>query len=244
MSLISPTNVVATPDTNSVDLTWDLVSGATSYNILYGTTTSYGNTKTFSTNSGTITGLTSGVIYNFAIQAVNESTISSNSYNVTSIPNISIPILEVYSATNNSVDLFWSDSLGATSYNIFYGTTASYGTTINNVTSTSSNVTGLTNGTLYYFTVQAVNSIETSGNSNQITAVTIPSAPTGLQVTSETSSSVSLSWAASPGATSYNILYGYGDIPNYETTLTYISNPPHTVSGLIPGTTYYFYSVR
>jgi hypothetical protein len=165
-----PTNVVATPSVNSVILNWVPVSGATSYNILYGTTTSYGNTKTVSTNSGTVIRLTPGIIYNFAIQAVKGSTISSNSSNVTSIPNSSTPTNVVATPGVNSVILNWVPVSGATSYNVLYGNTTSYGNT-KIVSTNSGTVIRLTPGIIYNFAVQAVNGSTISSNSSNVTSI-------------------------------------------------------------------------
>jgi hypothetical protein len=61
--------------------------------------------------------------------------------------------------------------------------------------------------------------------------VTPPAAPTGLTVTGTTASSVSLSWAASSGATGYNVYR------NGTRALTGITSTSATVSGLPASTT-------
>ena len=60
---------------------------------------------------------------------------------------------------------------------------------------------------------------------------TVPSAPTGLKVTATTSTTASLSWTASSGATGYKVLRG-GTVVGTTTGTTY------TDTGLTPGTTY------
>ena len=59
----------------------------------------------------------------------------------------------------------------------------------------------------------------------------VPSAPTGLAVTGTTSSSVSLSWSASSGATGYNVYRG-------GTKVASVSGTSYTDSGLAASTTY------
>jgi len=80
-------------------------------------------------------------------------------------------------AGNAQNALSWTASSGATSYNIYRGTTAGgeSGTAIANTSSTSYTNTGLTNGTAYYYKVAAVNSAGTSGMSNEQSGT--PTAP-------------------------------------------------------------------
>src|SRR3569833_1421334 len=67
-------------------------------------------------------------------------------------------------AGNTLVNLSWTGSTGATSYNVYSnGTLKKSG-----ITTTSPQITGLTNGPSYPFTVAAVNTAGTSGMSNQI----------------------------------------------------------------------------
>ena len=62
--------------------------------------------------------------------------------------------------------------------------------------------------------------------------VTVPPTPTGLTVTGTTSSSVSLSWNASAGATGYKVYRG--------TSVTTVTGTSATISGLNAATTYTF----
>ena len=75
------------------------------------------------------------------------------------------------SAGNAQVALNWTASSGATTYSIYRGTSSGNEVSVaTGVTSTSYTNTGLTNGTMYYFKVAAVNSYGTSGLSNEATA--------------------------------------------------------------------------
>ena len=67
----------------------------------------------------------------------------------------------------------WTASSGATSYNVYQGTTAgseSSTPVATGITATTYTVTGLTNGTPYYFKVKGVNSAGVSGYSNEASA--------------------------------------------------------------------------
>ena len=74
---------------------------------------------------------------------------------------------------NAQVSLSWTASSGATSYNVYRGTSAggeSSTAIVTGLTSTSYTNTGLTNGTGYFYKVAAVNSSGTSGMSNEASA--------------------------------------------------------------------------
>jgi uncharacterized repeat protein (TIGR02543 family) len=82
----------------------------------------------------------------------------------------------VATAGNGQTSLSWTASAGATSYNVYRGTTSGgEGSTpiATNVTAASYTDTGLTNGTAYYYEVKAVNTAGTSGYSNESSATPI-----------------------------------------------------------------------
>jgi IPT/TIG domain/Fibronectin type III domain/Cysteine-rich secretory protein family len=129
-----------------------------------------------------------------------------------------------------------------------YTVTSSPGglTTTVSGSSLSTVVSGLTLGTTYTFTVVATNSIG-SGNasppSNQITAVTVPSAPMGLVATAADGSAI-LSWTApSDGGSAIKAYvvtpYANGVSPGTPVTFTQ-PNQLEVVFGLTNGVTYTF----
>jgi hypothetical protein len=107
----------------------------------------------------------------------------------------------------------------------------------------STNVTGLTNGTSYTFTVTATNAIGTgpaSAPSNSVTPATTPDAPTNVSATGGVSSA-QVSWSA-PGfnggspITQYTVTSSPGGITATVNGSTLTAN----VTGLTNGTTYTF----
>ncbi len=147
-------------------------------------------------------------------------------------------------AGNAQVSLSWNASAGATSYNVLRSTTngGSYTTIATLVATTSYTDTGLTNGTTYYYVVQAVNSAGTSPNSNQASATptcSAPAAPTGLSPTPR-NAQVSLSWTASSGAASYNVKRSTISSGPYTTVAAGVTTTSYTDTGLTNGTTYYY----
>jgi Malectin domain/Carbohydrate binding module (family 6) len=147
---------------------------------------------------------------------------------------------------NGQVNLIWNVSTGATSYNVYRGTSSG----VESATPIATGVTGsnytdstVTNGTTYYYKVAAVNTGGTSGLSNEASAlpkVVPPNAPTSPSATAGFGN-VTLSWSASQGATSYTIYRGTsaggeGSTP-YATGITGTSFTDNNVTA---GTTYYY----
>ncbi|PJB31402.1 MAG: hypothetical protein CO109_10135, partial [Deltaproteobacteria bacterium CG_4_9_14_3_um_filter_65_9] len=182
-----PSNVRASAGDNQATVSWDNVAGAISYNIYYGT--SAGVTKASvdniigATSPRVETGLANGTTYYFIVTALNLNGESSASFEVSATPTATpppdAPSLTSATAGNAKVTLAWGAVVGATSYNVYYGTatgvTKASGTPINGVTSSPYDVTGLTNGTPYFFIVTAQGTGGESAASNERSAT--PTAP-------------------------------------------------------------------
>jgi hypothetical protein len=155
---------------------------------------------------------------------------------------------------NAQVSLIWAPSANTTSYNLYYGTTAGVtpanGTKVPGIATNSQTQPGLINGTPYYFVVTAVNTSGESAPSSQVAATPnapvaapagIPAAPSALSAAGG-NAQVSLLWALSPGATSYNLYYSTtAGVPLANRTRVAGMTPnPYMQPGLTNGTPYYF----
>jgi hypothetical protein len=127
---------------------------------------------------------------------------------------------------DGQVAVSWTNDTEATSYNIYYSTSATFTTTSDSTkiagATNGQAVTGLTNGTPYYFAVTAVNlggesPISTIKTSTPAAAVQIPSNPTGVNATSTTAGQAKVIWAPVGNATSYNIYYYHPPTPGSVT---------------------------
>ena len=132
-----------------------------------------------------MSGLTNGTEYFFTVEATNGGGSSGPSSEVHATPEPPAPAAPSgvsASAGNGSASVSWSSDSGATSYKVFEATSPggeSYGgaaaCTASAPTDTCT-VNGLTNGTEYYFTVEAANGGGSSGPSSEVHAT--PEAPT------------------------------------------------------------------
>jgi len=161
------------------------------------------------------------------------------------------PVNLIADGGTGQVALSWDAVGNATSYNLYYSTSAGL-TTANatkqaNVTSPYV-LTGLAAGTTYYFVVTAVNGSgegTASGVASATTAaaqpiVVAPAAPANPIATGGTNQ-VSVSWGAVASATSYNVYYATSNGVT-KSTGTKIANAtsPMVQTGLTAGTTYYY----
>lgn len=240
----APVGLAAEPGDTIVGLSWAATSGASSYSV-------YRDSSEIVSGLTSInyldTGLTNGVEYVYAVSASNaagESLLSSTvSATPTEPPPPPAPTWVSVTPDDTFVQLEWTASAGATSYDLARSTTAGgpY-TTIASPTITEYTDAGLANGTMYYYVVSAVSSSGTSAPSTETSATPAPppppSSPTNV-IANAGDAEIALSWSASPGATSYtakrSLSVGgpYTDIANVTVT-------NYTDTGLNNGTTYYY----
>ena len=174
----------------------------------------------------------------------NSSNPGGNGSNPTGTTVPSTPTGLMATAGNAQVILSWTTSANATSYNLKRSTTTGgpY-TLLSSPTAASSTDTTVTNGTTYFYVVSAVNSAGEGANSSEVSArptapAQVPATPTGLMATAA-NAQVSLTWAASATATSYNVKRSITTGGPY----TKISSPTatnFTDINLTNGTTYFY----
>lgn len=93
--------------------------------------------------------------------------------------------------TNNSIQLSWANSTGATNYTVYYSSSACLGSGLAQVTATSSPfvINGLSPSTTYYFNVTASNNCGTSSYSNCTSNTTLSNCTTPANPSNPTSNS-------------------------------------------------------
>jgi len=172
-----PTQLVATPSSGQVSLTWAASNRAVTYNVYRGTASGHESASAIATGLSspafTDTGLPGGGAYYYVVNAVNVSGLSSASNEAKATTPLDVPTNLNAGAGNGQIGLTWAASSNATSYNVYRGTStgAESATPIaTGVGSPTYTDTGLTNGTTYYYTVKAVTAAATSAASSEASA--------------------------------------------------------------------------
>ncbi|XP_061101229.1 LOW QUALITY PROTEIN: receptor-type tyrosine-protein phosphatase eta [Conger conger] len=179
-----------------------------------------------------VSNLNPGTSYNLT---VNCSTECCN-LQVTTRPDV-IRNLSVTEITTSSVSLSWTEPQGKSSvYRVEWNDSS---VAMNETTSqTSMNITGLTAGAQYVFSVYAVaEDNQTAGDSVSQTQYTRPDVIRNLSVTEITTSSVSLNWTEPQGKSSvYRVEWNDSSVAMNETT----SQTSMNITGLTAGVQYMF----
>ncbi len=170
LSAISSSNITSSSET----ITWT-TNEASSSQIEYGTTTSYGSSTTLNSNmvtshSVTISGLAGSTTYHFEVVSTDASgnqAVSSDFTFTTPVPDLTPPVLSAITSTSitaTSATITWTTNEASDSQ-ANYGGSSSYGssTTLNTalVTTHSVTITGLLPSTTYHYDVL---SHDASGN--------------------------------------------------------------------------------
>src|SRR5271157_3845472 len=267
-----PTGLTATAGNTQVVLTWiaptnDGGSPIVNYQVFKGTTSNgefWIANVSASLLTYTATGLTNGQIYYFYVEAINVMGSSAPSTEVNATPAsqpITVPGAPTdltATAGNAQVVLNWiapANDGGSpiVNYQVFKGTTPNGESWLANVSASllTFTATGLTNGQIYYFYVEAINVMGSSAPSTEVNAtpasqpITVPGAPTDLTATAG-NAQVVLNWIAPAndgGSPIVNYQVFKGTTPNGESWLANVSASllTFTATGLTNGQIYYFY---
>ena len=220
-------------------LTWNAVSGATSYKVYRATSQkgTYSLLGTVTTTSYTNTGAKAGTTYWYKVKAVNSAGESAYS-NVVSGKTTVTTLTMGHSASSGKPQLTWKAVSGAASYKV-YRATAKNGaySVINTTNALTYTNTGAALGTIYYYKVEALNAAGKSlGFSDVVEGKVAPVLAVGY---SSVSGKPQLTWKAVPGATEYQVYRstqqnsGYSKI-NTTTSTSYVN------TGAKANTTYYY----
>lgn len=235
----------------SLTITWNTNEEATTQ-VEYGATTNYGTLTTLNaaldlSHSVTIAGLTAGTTYHFRARskdAAGTEALSSDNQKATTSPTAAaVSGLQAGTITTTGATIMWTTSLAATSV-IAYGTTSAYGSTASasgTRTSHAVALSALTPSTLYHYRVNATDANNQSVTSPDQTFTTLAlTTITGVTVTHNSATSVTVSWTTNHPADSkvrYGATTDYG-LEAFDATL--VASHALSLNDLAPGTLYHY----
>jgi len=144
----------------------------------------------------------------------------------------------ILSTNYNQIELVWDSVLGATSYDIYQGTSSTTLNKVANVSTTFYKTSSLNFNQMFYFRVVPISmNIRTTTNSPIISSRTALNIPSELNISLGSSTSSILSWLSVDGAQGYEISYSMGTSTTFSVLKTVTSiNTTHT--GLTLNTRY------
>ncbi|AEF81949.1 fibronectin type III domain-containing protein [Leadbettera azotonutricia] len=227
--------VTVSSGNEQLNLSWAAVAGADEYEVYYGTGTTIPGTpaQTVSTTSASITGLVNGTSYNIWVKGKNSTGKGGASAMASGKP-LGTPGTLTVNEGIGELTISWATVPGADEYEVYYGTETPTNLW-NIVSSTTTTITGLTNGTLYNVRLRSKNATGVSDWSNVATGK--PIGTMGSVTVSSEDGKLNLSWAAIAGADEYEVYYGTGTaIPG--TPAQTVSTTSASITGLVNGTSY------
>ena len=265
----APTGLTATVSGTTATINFDQVTNGSAAVSSYTYATSSDNVSyssfvntnliKISATQVSISGLTNGSTYYFKLMANNGipslQSSASNSVFVNFAPAAPTGLTATVSGTTATINFDQATNGSAVVTSYTYATSSdnvSYSSFVNTnlikVSATQVTVSGLTNGSTYYFKLIANNGIPSaeSSESNSVFVNFAPAAPTGLTSTiSETTATINFDQPTNGSANVSSYTYAtssdnvtYSSFVN--TNLTKVSATQVTVSGLTLGSTYYF----
>ncbi len=243
------------PDNSSVNLTWDAVTGADSYEIWRGPVVNnnaqWGTSAYATVDAPTVTytdsSVTAGTTYAYAVRSVTGGTPAgwTGPYPNVAIPGgtqapTAAPTVSVAPAGHTAVNVSWTSVSGATGYQVqfWHAGLDDWELISGNQTSPYPH-TGLTAGTEYYYVVRAVNAggmgpwSSWRTDNSRITLQATTAVPE-LSLVHVSRNVVQLNWTPTTGAVNYDLERERVVTGTNATTVAFARLP----TGLVSGTTY------
>lgn len=228
---------------DTIQLNWDTVSGAKSYEVFYSTSPDSGFKRLTNTkkNFYKFSKAKCGVTYYFQMRVCTKSAKSEFGPVVEAKTDlIGTPTLQVKNTTYNSISLKWSKVPGAKKYEIFYrdsleGKWKSLGLK----GGTSFTHKKLITGATYTYQIRPVRDSFYGSISNDVSSPTVFANVSKLKAKALSQDQIKLTWKKVKGATQYIVLRSDKIDGTYEVIAQTI-RPSYTDLGLESGKTYFY----
>ena len=234
--------------TTSATISWT-TDQASSSQVQYGLTTSYGSTTTLdpalvTSHSQTLSGLTPGTLYHYRVISTSANgSATSSDYTFATAGPPAISNVAASSITNSAATISWTTNVAASSQ-VEYGLTTGYGSTTTLdpalVTSHSQALSGLAPNTLYHYRVISTNANGTSTSGDYTFTTSGPPTVSNVQATSITATSATITWITNAPADStvdYGLTTAYG---SQASGVSLVTSHGITLTGLAANTTYHY----
>jgi hypothetical protein len=246
----TPTNLSATPATQSANTTWSGVNGANAYQIQWkqASSSTWGTAVNVTTTNHSITGLNPATDYNVRVAAICNGVASAfitTSFTTGAGSSCGAPTTLSAAPAATTAMVNWNNVSGATGYQIQWklSSSSNWGNLVN-VSTNQHNVTGLSESTEYNVRVRTVcngtssafvtGSFTTTGGGGNPTGC---DTPTGLATTTLSATAAGLVWSTVSGASSYSIRIKLSSNNNWFMFSGLPSNVV-TVQNLTPSSSY------
>jgi fibronectin type 3 domain-containing protein len=254
-ALLAPTGIAASDGTYSdkVRVTWNAVSGASSYEVWRSTGSSSASASLVGVTTSTTYNDTTAVadtIYYYWTKALNSAGSSlfssSNTGYRASGPAAPTGATATDGDYADKVRITWNPVSGATSYEVWRNTSSSTSSAnkIGTTTVTSYNDATAVAGLAYYYWVKTVTSRGTSGFSSPDTGFRLapPVAPIGVTASDGTyTDKVRVTWTAVAAATSYEVWRNNANSASTASRVATSSSFSCDDTTAVPGSTYYYW---
>jgi outer membrane protein OmpA-like peptidoglycan-associated protein/fibronectin type 3 domain-containing protein len=245
---MAPTGMSATPGNATNTLSWNAVSGATSYDLYFDTASGVTTSSTSIPNVTTPythTSRANGVTHYYIVTARNSAGESGGSSEVSATPLAPPGVPAGLSATpgNAKNTLTWPSVSGATRYDLYVSQTPGVSTSslkLANVTSPYEH-NPVINGVTYYYILTASNVGGESLPSASVSATPTgpPSAPASL-LAEPGNAQNTLTWNAVPGALTYDVYFSTTSGVSTANQIVPNVTSPFVHTSLSNGTIYYY----
>ncbi len=237
-----------------INLSWNVVSGATSY-VLERRNAANGEYEVIGTVDGNVASfsdakLSSSTTYYYRAAAINSAGASGYSNVASATTRAKLPDvpkgLKATIVSASQIDLNWQDVDGETGYRVQRATNENG--PYYNLATTTANVTYFSNyallpGTAYYYRVCAYSSLGTSEYCDAVEAVTKslpPAAPRSLTAKAVSASQIELQWIGVTGAENYVIERSTSANGAFEVIGNSAAKAGFSDAGLSASTAYYY----
>ncbi len=231
-----------------VNLTWDKVKGAKSYEVYRATSKNgtYSKMSTTTSTTYTNTSAKAGTTYYYKVKAVSSKSGYANSAFsavVSRTCDCAAPVVNITTVSyTGKIKLTWSKVDGAKSYAVYRATSknGTY-TKLGTTTSTSYTNTSAKAGSTYYYKVMGLCSKTSYGNSafSAVKSMTCDCARPMVKATALSGHKVKLTWAKVDGAKSYEVYRATSKNGTYTKVGT-TTSASYTNNSLKAGSTYYY----